>query len=175
MKNSPWAMSSLRDFFWGSLLFILFVYFVFGAINFSIQKKSYEQSSLYVVNRLEQMQLNLEVLHEVYTKEYGVEYPVTNTIASLLEKSKALQTYDELERFIAEMETLRKEQTYSREAKQHIQKVLSFNLYVNTKLKRGMENLRLRQLSYLGASRIFPGMQFLFPIDPINLPGIALI
>lgn len=175
MKNSPWSMSSLRDFFWGSLLFIFFVYLVFGAINFSIQKRSFEQSSLYVVNRLEQLQLNLEVLHKVYAKEYGGGYPVTNTITSLLEQSKTIQTYDELEIFIAEMEALRKEQTYSREAKQHIQKVLTFNLYVNTKLKKGMEHLRFRQLSYLGASRIFPGMQFLFPIDPINLPSIALI
>ncbi len=168
-------MSSLRDFFWGSLLFILLVYIVFGAINFSIQKRSFEQSSLYVKDRLEQLQLNIEVLHDVYTKEYGAEYPVTNTIASLLEKSKVIQTYDELEAFVTEMETLRKEQTYSKEAKQHIQKVLSFNLYINTKLKRGVEDLRIRQLSYLGASRTFPGMQFLFPIDPIYLPRIALI
>lgn len=175
MKNSPWAMSSLRDFFWSSLLFILFVYFVFGAINFSIQKRSFEQSSFYVVDRLEQLQLNLEVLYEVYTKEYGTEYPVTNTIASLLEKSKEMKTYDELEAFVTEMETLRKERTFSKEAKQHIQKVLSFNLYINTKLKKGVEDLRIRQLSYLGASRIFPGMQFLFPIDPVYLPQIALI
>lgn len=175
MKNSPWSTSLLKNFFWSALLFVLLVYIVFGAVNFSIQKRSFEQSSLYVVSRLEQLQLNIEVLHEVYVKEYGAEYPITRTIASLLEQSKTIQTYDELETFITEMEKLRKEQTYSKESKQYVQKVLSFNLYVITKMKRGVEDLRIRQLSYIGVSRIFPGMQFLFPIDPVYLPLRTLV
>jgi hypothetical protein len=170
MKNNAGSSNSLKGLVWGVIIFFLLFYVGFGAVNFSIQQRSFEQSSYYVVNRLEQLQLNLEVLQDVYEKEYGFNHSVTQTIVSLIEEAESLQTYDELETFIQDVEELRKERTYSKDAKKHVQKVLAFNLYVNTKLMNGWKDLQVRRLSYIGASRIFPGMQLFFPIDSVNIP-----
>ncbi|MDD4029081.1 MAG: hypothetical protein PHX86_05140 [Caldisericia bacterium] len=170
MKNNARSSNSLKGLVWGVIIFFLLFYVGFGAVNFSIQQRSFQQSSYYVVNRLEQLQLNLEVLQKVYIKEHGLTHPVTQTIVSLVEEIDRIQTYDELDSFIPRVEVLRKERTYSKEAKQHIQKVLAFNLYVNTKLMNGWKDLQVRRLSYIGASRIFPGIQLFFPIDSVNIP-----
>jgi len=141
------------------------MYVVFGVLTFSVQQAQIQNNADYVQKRFVQLQNNLEVLEEVYEKAYGEKDEHTMEVQHLLAEAPDVITYEELEQYISQVDLLREDTTYSSDSSKHIQRVLHFVLFVNSKTNAGLEELYMRFRSYEGASRILPGMQYIYPIE----------
>ncbi len=165
MNTNEKKSNPLLNLLFGTIIFVVLMYIIFGVLTFSVQQAQIQNNADYMQKRFIQLQSNLEVLEEVYVKAYGEEDERTIEVRDLLAEAPTVTTYEELEQYISQVDLLRENITYSSESSKHLQRVLHFVLFVNSKTNAGLEEIYMRFRSYEGASRILPGMQYIYPIE----------
>ena len=163
MKNKK--NNVLKNLLIGILVFCFSFYLGFGSLVMRLQKTNIDANAIYVSHRLTQLQLNLEAASIVYTNAFGDNDRKTLYINDLYDESNNIGSYEELNTFIGNVMELKKDVTFSDSANKHQQKVLNFVLFITNKLNNGVVQFDEKVNLYNGASRMFPGLNYFFPIN----------